>query len=210
MAGARPVLPGKSRAAAAGMTQRVQALMLAAGSSSRFGSDKRFHKLRDGRPIVLHALHNLQAAVESVVLVVKPGETHLFSESFTAGKTPKIVEATHADAGMGASLACGMSYIDGDAVLVALADMPFIRPATIQRVARALQKHPLVVPTYSGQRGHPVGFQRKYFDELAALSADEGGKIIIQSHRDCVHYLVVEDSAIVIDIDTRVDLKKQV
>ncbi|MGI9293874.1 MAG: nucleotidyltransferase family protein [Pseudomonadales bacterium] len=188
------------------MTRRVQALMLAAGSSRRFGSDKRFHKLQDGTPIVLQALRNLQAVVESVVLVVRPGETQLFSELLVADKTPRILEAAQADTGMGASLVCGMRHIDGDAVLITLADMPFIRPATIQSVCNALQEHPLVVPIYRGRPGHPVGFHQQFFEELAVLNVDEGGKKIIQRHRNSVKQLDVQDPGIVMDIDTPADL----
>lgn len=145
------------------MTQRVQALMLAAGRSQRFGSDKRFHKLQDGTPIIAQALRNLQAAVESVVLAVAAGEAQLFSKLLAADKTLNIVEVAQANAGMGASLACGISHIDGDAAIIALADMPFILPETVEQVARALREHPLVVPNYCGKAGHPVGFQRRFF-----------------------------------------------
>lgn len=188
------------------MAQRVQALLLAAGTSQRFGTDKRFHKLKNGTPIVLQALRNLQLAVEHIVLVVKPGETRHFAELLAEDKALEIVEVAHADAGMGASLACGISHVDADAVLVALADMPFIQPATIDQVREALRNAPLVVPTYNGQSGHPVGFQRKYFDELAVLSADEGGKNIMRRHWDWVKQLAVRDPAIVMDIDTPADL----
>ncbi|MGI9286967.1 MAG: nucleotidyltransferase family protein [Pseudomonadales bacterium] len=188
------------------MTQHLQALMLAAGRSQRFGSDKRFHKLQDGTPIISRALYNLQAAVDSVVLVVAAGETQLFSKLLVANKTPNIVEVAHAGVGMGASLACGINHIDGDAVLITLADMPFIQPTTIEQVAKALREYPLVVPSYRGKQGHPVGFQRRFFAELAELCADEGGKQIVQRHRENVKQFDVEDPGIVMDIDTSVDL----
>lgn len=192
------------------MTQRVQALMLAAGSSERFGSDKRFHKLQDGTPVIVQALRNLQAAVEHVVLVIKPGETQLFVKFLAAAKKTKIVEAPHADSGMGASLACGIGHIDADAVLITLADMPFIQAATIKCVCQALQQHALVVPTYLGKPGHPVGFQQEFFAELAELSAEEGGKNVLRRHRDKVKQLVVQDRGIVMDIDIPTDLASAV
>lgn len=184
------------------MNQRVQALMLAAGNSRRFGSDKRLHALEDGTPMLAQSLRNLQRAVQSAVLVVRPGETPFFAELLASNTSLKIVEAAHASAGMGASLACGIRHIDGDAVLVALADMPVIQAATIVQVAAALRRHPVVVPEYRGKPGHPVGFHRRFFAELAELKADEGGKNILQRHRDVVKRLVVCDPGVIKDIDT--------
>ena len=50
-----------------------------------------------------------------------------------------MIECPRAQEGMGASLACGvMASPDASGWIVALADMPWIRPATIQSVAAAL------------------------------------------------------------------------
>ncbi len=190
------------------MTQRVQALMLAAGSSTRFGSDKRLHKLEDGTPMLVQSLRNLQRAMQSVVLVVQPGETPLFAELLASNTSVKIVEAAQASAGMGASLACGIRHIDSDAVLVALADKPLIRPATIAQVATALRQHPVVVPEYRGKPGHPVGFHSRFFAELAELKADEGGKNILRRHREEVKRLVVRDPGVIKDVDTPRELAR--
>ncbi len=184
------------------MIQRVQALMLAAGSSQRFGSDKRLHKLADGTPMLVQSLRNLQCAIQSVVLVVQPGETPFFTQLIAPNIQVKIVEAAYANAGMGASLACGIRHIDGDAVLVTLADMPFIRPVTISLLIKCLRNNPVVVPEYRGRPGHPVGFHRQFFAELSELHADEGGKKILQRHPDKVERLVVGDPGVIKDIDT--------
>ncbi len=184
------------------MTQRVQALMLAAGNSQRFGSDKRLHQLADGTPMLVQTLRNLQRAVPSVVLVVKPGEAPLFAELLLREAPLTIIEAADAQAGMGASLACGIHHVDSDAVLVMLADMPFIQPQTIAQVATALQLHPVVVPEYRGRLGHPVGFRQQFFAQLAELRAEEGGKKILQRHADSVKRLQVRDPGVIKDIDT--------
>lgn len=183
------------------MKQGAQGLLVAAGSSRRFGSDKRFAAL-DGIPMVLRALRNLQTAVDSVVMVIRPGERPRFLDLVAADNAPTLVEAEHAAAGMGASLACGIRHIRGGAVVVALADMPFVQPASIRCVADALANYPLVVPSYRGRRGHPVGFQRRFFAELAELDSDRGGKQLLQSHPEMVHEIALNDPGILTDIDT--------
>lgn len=184
------------------MIQRAQALMLAAGSSQRFGSDKRLHKLANGTPMLVQSLRNLQSVIQSVVLVVRPDEAQFFAEFLVCEAPLEIIEAAQAHTGMGASLACGIRHIDGDAVLIALADMPLIQPATIAQVLAALDQHPIVVPEYRGRPGHPVGFQRPFFAELAELNAEEGGKKILQRASDNVKRLPVRDAGVIKDIDT--------
>ena len=176
--------------------------MLAAGNSRRFGSDKRVHRLADGTPMLVQSVRNLRCAVESVVVVVKPGELPFFAELLAQETAVKIIEAARAEVGMGASLACGIRHINGDAVLVALADMPMIESATIMQVAAAVCHYPIVVPEYRGTPGHPVGFQRQFFAELAELNAEQGGKKILQRHADKVKRLVVSDPGVLKDFDT--------
>ena len=82
------------------------------------------------------------------------------SDSCWRGSEYAIVECAEAYRGMGHSLAAGVAAeLDADGWVIALGDMPHIRPDTIRAVAQALERGAeLVVPVFAGQRGHPVGF----------------------------------------------------
>ena len=105
-----------------------------------------------------------------------------------AGAT--IVRCADAGRGMGASLACGVRAVrarhpDAAGVVVALADMPWVRPATIARVAAAVAGGAAVAaPFHDGRRGHPVGFGAACFDALAALDGDDGARAVVAAHGD--------------------------
>ena len=93
----------------------------------------------------------------------------------------RVVVCADAAEGMGASLACGVRECgrcpDAQGWVVALADMPWMAPATIARVADALRRGAgIAAPTHRGTRGHPVGFGAAISRELAALSGDEGAQ----------------------------------
>src|SRR5947208_4959013 len=83
------------------------------------------------------------------------------------------------------SLACGVQATpDADGWLVALADMPWIKPSTIRTLAAALTAGAdIVAPSYNGERGHPVGFARRHYAALSALTGDEGARAIVQVNR---------------------------
>ncbi len=110
---------------------------------------------------------------------------------------------------MGASLACGVSSTpDATGWIVALADMPWVLPETIARVAAAVTEGaPVAAPFHRGERGHPVGFGRVCHSALAALTGDEGAKSIVAAHRDSLARIDVDDPGILRDVDTPADLR---
>ena len=120
----------------------------------------------------------------------------------------RVTECPTAGAGMGASLAWGVRAAPLAAGwLIALADMPWIRPATIGRIADALRGGAtLVAPRYGDARGHPVGIAARFYAELAALSADEGARRLIDRHGASLELVAVEDEGVVQDIVTPADL----
>ena len=110
--------------------------------------------------------------------------------------------------GMGASLACGVEAAsDAKGWVVALADMPWIAPETIARVAAAIKAGATVAaPFMRGERGHPVGFARSCYAELAALSGDAGAKAIVAAHRESLMRIDVDDAGTTRDVDSPTDL----
>jgi molybdenum cofactor cytidylyltransferase len=109
---------------------------------------------------------------------------------------------------MGASLAWGITHTSqARGWVVALADMPFIRPATVQSVAKAVQQGALLAaPIYQGRRGHPVGFAKALGKELASLSSDVGAQGVIRAYQNRLISIATDDSGILRDIDRPANL----
>lgn len=183
----------------------VTAILLAAGFSQRYGTTKLQAKMRGGKTIFQQTIENLHVACPRIVVVTRPGLYHQLENSLA-----EFVNFPDADTGMGASLAFGMRKLmeknPPSACLICLADMPFIQPGTYQSVAEELRECNIVIPRYQGKPGNPVGFDQKFFNQLAALSGDQGGREIIAGHREEVCYLDISDPAILDDIDTPEDL----
>jgi len=180
----------------------IVGLLLAAGSASRFGSDKLRHALLHGVPIAVQALRNLQPEVDEVLAVVKPGDERLFESEC------KTVVCERAAEGMGASLACGARAAgQRDGYLVALADMPYIRRSSIAAVREALEGGAaLVAPYFRARRGHPVGIAGRFHEQLIELGGDEGAKKILAAHERELVKIPIGDPGVIRDIDTPADL----
>jgi molybdenum cofactor cytidylyltransferase len=181
----------------------VVGILLAAGAATRFGGGKLLQPLADGTPLGVAAARNLAAAVSRTIAVVRPGDDEL--AALLRPVVGAVVVCELAPLGMGHSIACAVAATrDGGGWIVALADMPLIRPASIRLVAQCLDDGAAIVtPFHAGQRGHPVGFSQRFGKQLEALSGDSGGRDLIRAHADEVVRLDCDDPGILADVDTR-------
>ncbi|KVE36452.1 nucleotidyltransferase family protein [Burkholderia sp. TSV86] len=189
---------------------RATGILLAAGFGTRFDPSgvhsKLLAKLPDGTPVAVAAAQRLAAVLPNVIAVVRPSAEKL--ARLLNGVGCQVVFAPDAVRGMGASLAAGVgASADSPGWIVALADMPWIAPATIEAVARTLEaagSASIVAPAYRGQRGHPVGFARRHGEALAALDGDSGARALLAANPPAI--VDVDDAAVLRDVDTPADL----
>jgi len=199
-------------------------VLLAAGSSQRFGSDKRLHLLANAVPLAVTTLQIWSIALTSgwlsELLVVTRGDTgiedpldaliHAHAEA--AGIAISIVNAPEAKLGMGHSLAAAMPLTPKAPFIVGLADMPYLQPLTIQQLAQQLTlaaPTAIVRPSFNGTPGNPVGFGAQWRQTLLTSSGDQGARAYVQEaqRRQQLTDLPVTDRGILHDIDTQADLE---
>jgi len=184
----------------------IVGILLAAGASRRFGTDKLTRSLPDGDLVAVRACRNLLAGTDRVLAVVRPASGELAALLQAEGAEVRVCAA--AEQGMGASLSFGVRACpEAAGWLIALADMPWIEPVTIRKVADALRSGTAIAaPCWQGRRGHPVGFAHALGPELAVLSGDEGAKAVIQAHLDQLRLIDCADAGVLRDIDKPEDL----
>jgi molybdenum cofactor cytidylyltransferase len=187
----------------------ITGILLAAGSSRRFGAHKLLQPMADGTPVGVASAIKLVEAMPNATAVVRPGDYPMIAAFLSLGM--KVVENPSADQGMGTSIVAGIKATAGaDGWLIALADMPWIESATIRMLADSLKDGAsMVAPVHGGQRGHPVGFSHRWGDRLKALKGDEGAKELLSTHAEALRLLNIDDVGVVEDIDHSYDLVRQ-
>lgn len=165
--------------------EQAVVLVLASGRGERFtasgGRGWKLDALLAGKPVLQHTLDAVAAS----------------------GLPCHVERGPHA--GMGNSLAAAVRATpDAPAWLVLPADLPLVRPETLQAVARALRDHDVVVPCHQGHRGHPVGFSARHRVALGTLHGPRGAAAIVAAGHPLL--LELDDPGILADIDTVDDL----
>lgn len=192
---------------------RIAAVVLAAGRSSRMGEAKQL--LRLGECTVLErTLENVRRSkVDEIVLVLG------FSAEMIRRQLPavlldgiEVVVNPEFEQGMAGSLREGLGAVSpqADAALIVLADQPFARSGTMDKIVERYRDSSaeIVIPFYKGQRGNPVLLDRSVFPEVMALKGDMGCRAIFGSHTEGIVEVDVDDAGVLLDIDSREDYER--
>lgn len=186
---------------------RTVAIVLAAGGGSRFAGPG--HKLLvelDGVPIARRAVEAARRAGIGPVVVVT-GAVDPIADAW-GDAPPADVTVIHnpdwAD-GQAGSLQVGLAVAErlgATAVVVGLADQPFVSPEAWRRVAAS--SSPIAVATYAGRRRNPVRLAAEVWRRLPT-TGDAGARSVIRLSPELVEDVPCPGSPD--DIDTWEDLE---
>jgi molybdenum cofactor cytidylyltransferase len=168
---------------------RVAGLVMAAGRSSRMGTNKLLMD-DDGKAIVARVVEQALAADLAEIIVVTGHQETAVRAALADHKVRFVSCPDYAD-GMSASLRSGLKALpaDIDAALVLLGDMPRVGTSLLRRMIAAFnptEGRAIIVPSFQGKRGNPVLWDRRFFGEMTELVTE----------------IAAEDGGIFLDIDT--------
>ena len=182
----------------------IAGLILAAGESSRMGTDKALLTYR-GRTFLEHILATLHEAGLKDVKVILGHHADEIQRGTKLSGTEVIINQDYRR-GQTSSLQAGLRALDRpnvSAVLLCLVDHPAVSTQVIGKLVAAFEQSgaPVVIPTNQGVRGHPVLFSRVLFAELLALSPEEGANTVVRRYRNSTQFVEVDDPGILVDVD---------
>ena len=178
-------------------------IILAAGRSSRMGSDKAL--LPYGDSTFIGSLIAAFRQVFSPVIVVLGHHAERISPAIPSEPGIVVVVNEDYDVGMLSSLQTGLRALPDRSwgVVFTLVDHPGVRAETLRAIAEAMaESEPaVVIPRYRGERGHPVGVSRELIEELLALDPAASPQDAIRNRRDRTVFVDLDDPAVTADID---------
>lgn len=188
----------------------VAGVLLAAGTSSRFGDENKLLADVDGHPLVRHAAESLLAAELDPIVAVVGYEAARVAAALD-GLPIEIVENPSYDEGQAASVRVGLRAVRdrADAVVFALGDMPAVSPGAVAALVSsyAAGGGTALAAAHDGRRGNPVLFGSRYFDALGAVDGDTGARDVLLESDDAA-LVETGDPGVCRDVDSRSDLDR--
>lgn len=186
---------------------KVAAVLLAAGKSSRMGSNKLLLEL-DGKTILEHLMLKLEKYPTTVVTGYKPEEIRPIIERFGAREAYNEMY----ERGMSASFRAGLLSLEPgvDAAFMVLSDTFGFREELLENMIATMEEDEdvfLVSPVHQGKRGHPVLVRRRLFADFIGITSGETMKDIVNRYED-KHAYVEGSIWCRIDLDTPEDYER--
>ena len=194
----------------------LEAIVLAAGFSARFGGGKLTAPWRDGVLLDGALIAAFAAPVRTISVVwgadpAVPEAATAFAERMDEAARLRLVNAVDHAEGMAATLRAGIASLatDTTGAFAFLGDMPRVPVAVLAKLADALAAGaPAAAPLFRGRRGHPVLFSAPLFPQLLALTGDEGARAVLQELGGALATVEAPDEGVLFDIDLPDDMAR--
>jgi len=180
---------------------KTAAIILAAGFSSRMGTDKALLPFGETTALELLVASYAAAGVERIIVVTGQNHAALHQLELQAA----LIQNPVPENGMFSSIKLGAAQLGPEvaAFFVHPVDTPLVSPATLTSLIAALQQHPAidgVIPAYCGKRGHPPLLRVRLLPELLQADGDGGLRSLYQGWQ--MLELVSEDQTVILDMNT--------
>jgi len=190
----------------------VAAVVLAAGSSRRFGEANKLLAEVAGRPLIFHSVSAFTSSRASDVVVVTGPDQEAIRSALDGLPVRFVHNADHLS-GMGSSIAAGVAAIDAGkygGVLICPGDMPGMTSRFIDTLIDAFAAsdgdHIIRPVLRDGRPAHPVLWPARLFATLRQLTGPEGGRRILEALAADVVTIKSDSRDAALDIDTRDEL----
>jgi molybdenum cofactor cytidylyltransferase len=195
---------------------KLNIILLAAGVSRRMNGVNKLLLPFKNKTIVQITVENLiQANIGKIIVVI--GHQAEQVQTVLEGYPIEMVFNPNYATGMTGSIQTGLLNVDDDAevYMIALSDMPFIKPEMYQLLAQQFknqwfvnQKPLIIAPVLSGKRGNPILFSNHFKTKLLAHDALDGCKEIVRAHPDAILTVELATKGVFQDIDYWEDYEK--
>ncbi len=215
----------------------IPGILLGAGNSTRFGSDKLLTLLPTGETLFDRALRvHLQSQISPLIVVVSPNlgkdirestdmplfsgivihegvdTWHTFSSRWGGGR---LVINENFQEGISTSIQKGVGCLKdeekGAGLLISLSDLPLLSPEAINFFIKNFleEKVGILLPVFNGITGHPVIVDiNRFKNDISKIKGDVGLRVLIKKYPEVVKEIPWSDDSVIWDIDIPEDLER--
>ena len=185
----------------------ISAILLAAGQSKRMVGENKLTKKIQGVPLIKHSVKNILAASIDELIIVLGYQKDIIEKLIDKNKKIKFVFNKDFENGIASSIKTGLNNLSEktEAFFICLGDMPMIGHDIYNQLIKPRNQKNIIVPTYNGQQGNPVLFDKSMKEKVMDISGDIGAKKILELNKDKILNLEINDQSITKGFNTQGD-----
>ena len=185
----------------------ISAILLAAGQSKRMVGENKLTKEIKGNPLIKLSVKNILASSVDELIIVLGYQKEIIEKLIDKNEKIKFVFNKDFESGMASSIKAGLNHLskNAEAFFICLGDMPMVGPDIYNQLIKSKANKEIIVPTYKGQQGNPVLFDKSMKEKVLDIRGDVGAKKILELNKDKILNLEINDHSIVKGFNTQDD-----
>ena len=183
----------------------ITAILLAAGESKRMNGENKLIKKIYGKTLIEHSVKNiLESSIDELIIIIGH-QSEIIKNILSRHKKIKFIFNNKYKTGMASSIQIGLNNLSKEtqSFFICLGDMPNINKQIYNSLIKSKNSHQIIIPTYKGQSGNPVLFDKSMKEIIINIEGNNGAKKIINMHRDQTFFLETNDQSIIQDFNTQ-------
>ena len=183
----------------------ISAILLAAGQSRRMNGENKLTKKIQGVPLIKHSVKKIIASSIDELIVVLGHQKEIIEKLIDKNEKIKFVFNKDFESGMASSIKTGLNNLSEktEAFFICLGDMPMVSHDIYNQLIKSKDNKEIIVPTYKGQQGNPVLFNKSMKEKILDITGDAGAKKIFELNKDKILNLEINDQSITKGFDTQ-------
>ena len=185
----------------------ISAILLAAGQSKRMNGENKLTKEIKGIPLIKLSVKNILASSINELIIVLGHQKEIIEKLIDKNEKIKFIFNKNFESGMASSIKVGLNHLskNTEAFFICLGDMPLVNSAIYNQLIKSKNQKNIIVPTYKGQQGNPVLFDKSMKETVMNITGDVGAKKILELNKDKILNLEINDQSIVKGFNTQGD-----
>ena len=185
----------------------ISAILLAAGQSKRMDGENKLTKKIQGVPLIKYSVKNILASSINELIIVLGHQKEIIEKLIDKNEKIKFIFNKDFESGMASSIKTGLDNLseETEAFFICLGDMPMVSHDIYDQLIKSRNQKNIIVPTYKGQQGNPVLFDKSMKETVINITGDVGAKKILELNKDKILNIEINDQNISKGFNTQGD-----
>ena len=192
----------------------ISSILLAAGLSLRMNGENKLTKEIKGIPLINYTIKNILGSSVNEIIIVLGHEKEVLENLIENNKKIKLIYNINYRNGIASSIKTGLKNIskNAEAFFISLGDMPNVNQNIYNKLIKARynynkklnrkHKKDIIIPHYEDVKGNPILFSALMKNQIMSIQGDDGAKIIIDSNKNKILNVKINNKSIIEDFDT--------